>query len=72
MKAIKALWIWLTHYKVCVVWYEQGSTMLEIRKVHYAKTLGEAYDWMTCYSNKAIVMVGKRNKLMLARGHWIN
>ena len=72
MKAIQQLWVWLTHYKVCVVWYETGSTVLELRKVHYAKTLSEAYNWMACYPVNAVVMVGKRNTLMFARGHYIS
>ena len=69
MKALlKDLWIWLTHYKVCVVWFEIGSTVIELRKMHYAKTLGEAYDWMACYPANAVVMVGKRNTMHFARG----
>jgi hypothetical protein len=37
------------------------------RKVHWAKTEHEAHAWMQCYSADALVMYGKRGKLIAAR-----
>jgi len=57
----KAIWLWLTHYQVCVVWEELNA-------LHYAKTYSEALEWSAQYPRHALVMIGKRNKLLAARG----
>ena len=60
----KAIWLWLTHYKVCVMWEDTNA-------VHYAKTFGEALDWARQYPHTDVmVLVGKRNTLLAARGRW--
>lgn len=59
MKAIKTLWIRLTHFWVAVMW--DGVT-----KVHYAKTEREALEWMACYPNGLAVM-GKRKAVIASR-----
>jgi hypothetical protein len=58
----KRIWLWLTHYRVCVVWGK-------LEAVHYAPTYSEALEWARCYPRKeALVMIGKRSKLLAARG----
>jgi hypothetical protein len=58
----KAIWLWLTHYQVCVVWEELNA-------LHYAKTYAEALEWSAQYPQQnTLVMIGKRNKLLAARG----
>ena len=60
----KVIWLWLTHYKVCVLWED-------VKAVHYAKTFGEAMDWARQYPhNDVTVLVGKRSTLLAARGCW--
>jgi hypothetical protein len=60
MKALKTLWLWLTHYMVAVRW--DG-----IEKIHWAKTEHEARAWLQCYSADAMCMIGKRGKMIAAR-----
>jgi hypothetical protein len=61
----KAIWLWLTHYKVCVQWDE------DFMAVHYAKTFDEAIEWTRQYPrNDVMVLIGKRTKLLAARGCW--
>ncbi len=57
---MKAMWYWLTRYMVAVEW--EG-----MRKVHWARTAEEAVEWMECYRSDAIVMCGKRGRLIAAR-----
>lgn len=60
----KAIWLWLTHYRVCVMWED-------VNAVHYAKTFSEALEWTALYPYAdTMVLIGKRNKLLAARGRW--
>lgn len=61
---LKTIWFWMTRYMVAAEW--DG-----VRKVHWSKTFGDAVEWMQSYPNGAIVMVGKRGKLLAARGHLV-
>jgi hypothetical protein len=57
---MKAIWLWLTHYMVAIEW--DGT-----KKIHWAKTEREAHAWMQCYSADALVMYGKRGRMIGAR-----
>ena len=57
---MKALWLWLTHYKVVACW--EGMF-----KIHYAKTESEAREWMACYPHDAVMVYGKRYTLLGGR-----
>jgi hypothetical protein len=37
------------------------------KKIHWAKTEREAHAWMQCYSADALVMYGKRGRMIGAR-----
>ena len=66
---IKAAWLWLTHYKVCVLW--GGLPAPDWRATHYAKTFGEALEVAEGYPHEDItIVIGKRTKLLAARGSW--
>lgn len=61
---IKAIWVWLTHYKVIVQWEDKAF-------VHYAYTMNEALNWAAQYRlTNTIVLIGIRGKLVAARGEW--
>ena len=57
---LKRIWLWLTHYAVIVKWDE-------VEKLHWARDEREAREWMQTYSADALVMIGKRGKLIAAR-----
>lgn len=57
---LKRIWLWLTHYAVIAKWDE-------VEKLHWARDEREAREWMQTYSADALVMVGKRGKLIAAR-----
>lgn len=60
----KALWVWLTHYKVVVQWEDKTF-------VHYAYTMNEALTWAKQYRlDNTTVLIGIRGKLVAARGEW--
>ena len=61
---LKALWRWLTHYKVVVQWEDRVF-------VHYGYTLNEALQWAAQYKlSNTVVLIGIRGKLVAARGDW--
>ena len=53
---VEWMWFWLTRYMVVA----RG-------RVHWAKTEAEALEWMACYPADALMMYGKRGKLIGAR-----
>jgi hypothetical protein len=60
----KALWVWLTHYKVIVQWEDKTF-------VHYAYTMNEALSWAAQYKlTHTVVLIGIRGRLVAARGEW--
>jgi hypothetical protein len=66
---LKGAWIWLAYYRVGVLW--EGNPQPEWKTAHYAKTFGEAMDWAAQYPHEGVtVIVGKRTKLLAARGRW--
>ena len=61
---IKAIWVWLTHYKVIIQWDDKLF-------VHYAYTMNEALSWAKQYKlYDTTVLIGIRGKLVAARGEW--
>jgi hypothetical protein len=61
---LKALWVWLTHYKVIVQWEDKLC-------VHYGRTMDEALSWSAQYrTDNTTVLIGIRGKLVAARGAW--
>jgi hypothetical protein len=43
----------------------------DVNAVHYAKTFSEALEWTALYPYAdTMVLIGKRNKLLAARGRW--
>lgn len=57
---LKTYWMWLTRHLVAVEW--DG-----MRKTHWAATMPEALEWASCYPQDALVMIGKRGRLMAVR-----
>lgn len=57
---IKTFWMWLTRHLVAVEW--DG-----IRKTHWATSMDDALEWAEAYPCDALVMIGKRGRLMAAR-----
>lgn len=57
---MRKLWWWLTRYMVAVQWED-------VRAIHWARTMDEANAWASCYRSDAIVMVGKRGRLIASR-----
>lgn len=57
---LKRIWLWLTHYAVYAKWDD-------VEKLHWARDEHEAREWMQAYSADALVMYGKRGKLLGAR-----
>lgn len=57
---MKTLWYWLTRYMVAVEW--EG-----IRKVHWSPDMKDAMEWMAIYPASAVVMIGKRGRLLAGR-----
>ena len=53
---VEWMWFWLTRYMVVA----RG-------RVHWARTEAEALEWMACYPADALMMYGKRGKLIGAR-----
>ena len=60
MQRIKTAWLWLTRYMVAVEW--DGT-----RKVHWSRTMEDALEWAECYRSDAVVMIGKRGRLIASR-----
>jgi hypothetical protein len=60
MKAIRTMWYWLTRYMVAIDW--EG-----MRIVHWGTSYEDAVEWMRLYPAEAVVMIGKRGRLMSAR-----
>jgi len=66
---LKDAWIWIAYYRVGVLW--EGNPQPEWKTAHYAKTFGEAMDWVRQYPHDDVtVIIGKRTKLLAARGRW--
>lgn len=57
---LKTLWLWLTRHLVAVEW--DG-----LRKTHWATSYDDALEWASCYPPDALVMIGKRGRLMAVR-----
>lgn len=57
---LRHLWYWLTRYTVVMRWCDGES-------VRFAKTYDEALQWTRCYPMGAVIMIGKRGKLIAAR-----
>lgn len=57
---LKTLILWLTRHLVAVEW--DG-----IRKTHWARDWAEALEWASCYPQDALVLIGKRGRLMAVR-----
>ncbi len=57
---MRTLWWWLTRYMVAVRW-EGGD------KVHWSRTMEDALEWAECYRSDAVVMIGKRGRLIASR-----
>lgn len=60
MKAMRTLWYWLTRHMVAIDW--EGKKI-----VHWATSYEDAMAWMVLYPAEAVVMIGKRGRLMSAR-----
>lgn len=56
----KAIWYWMTRYMVVAQWGD-------IRKVHWARSEAEAREWMACYKADALIVYGKRGRMLGAR-----
>jgi hypothetical protein len=65
----KAAWLWLTHYKVCILW--GGLPAPDWRTTHYAKTFGEALEIAEgfCHCRKVLSGYGWHIELPLCRAH---
>ena len=57
---IKTLWYRLTCYVVVAQW--QG-----IESVRFARAYKDALGWAACYPSDAVVMIGKRGRMIGAR-----
>lgn len=57
---IRTLWYRLTCYVVVMQW--EG-----IESVRFARTYEDALDWAACYPRNAVIMIGKRGRMIGAR-----
>jgi hypothetical protein len=60
LQRIETTWFFFTRYMICIEWRN-------VKQTKFFKTYDEALAWSTLYRADAVVMIGKRGKMLAAR-----